>query len=65
MDWMKEKIKEGWSEKDEEISEMVWQVDGTFRVCSNCGAVFHVQSGDGRFNFCPTCGIKIKGIGGK
>ena len=27
----------------------------TFRICSKCGAVYHVHSGDGAYNACPNC----------
>lgn len=30
----------------------------TFRICGNCGAVFHIMSGDNEFRFCPYCGQK-------
>lgn len=30
----------------------------TFRICDNCGAVYHIMSGDNKFNYCPFCGQK-------
>ena len=33
----------------------------TFRICSVCGAVFHICSGDSDYRFCPTCGSDLKG----
>jgi predicted RNA-binding Zn-ribbon protein involved in translation (DUF1610 family) len=33
----------------------------TFRICDNCGAVFHIMSGDSPFNYCPNCGQKKGG----
>ena len=33
------------------------EVRSTFRVCSNCGAVYHIFSGDSEFKRCPNCSV--------
>lgn len=42
-----------------------WQYDSEvapdFRICSECGSVFRIQSGEGRYNFCPECGKRMEG----
>ena len=41
-----------------------WYYDGekeaasSFRTCSDCGAVYRINSGDDAFKFCPNCGIR-------
>lgn len=42
-----------------------WCFDGeneflsTFRICSNCGAVYKLNSGDDAFMCCPNCFIRM------
>ena len=35
------------------------EAESTFRICSNCGAVYHIQSGDSEFNCCPKCFVRM------
>lgn len=35
------------------------EMDSTFRICSHCGAVYHIQSGDNEFRCCPNCFIRM------
>ena len=28
----------------------------TFRICSSCGSVYRINSGDGPYEHCPNCG---------
>lgn len=36
-------------------------IGSSFRLCSNCNAVYHINSGDGLYNYCPNCGKRMDG----
>ena len=37
----------------------VTEAESTFRICSNCGAVYHISSGDDAFRCCPNCFVRM------
>lgn len=60
MDGLKEMV-------ESEEKRWIWLYDdesvigSTFRVCSHCNAIYHINSGDGLYNYCPNCGKRMDG----
>ena len=32
-----------------------------FRICPECGCVYRIEEGENPYNYCPNCGIDLKG----